>query len=54
MRASNARLYQATKLEFDVKLVKERRGIWKFKGTASVDGEEACSAEFMCAIREIV
>ena len=42
------------RLDFDVCLVKERRGIWKFKGTASVDGENACSAEFMCAIREIV
>ena len=42
------------KLEFDVCLVKERRGIWKFKGVATVDGKEACSAEFMCAIREIV
>lgn len=42
------------RLDFDVSLIKERRGIWKFKGTASVDGEEACSAEFMCAIREIV
>ncbi|WP_296044781.1 3-hydroxyacyl-ACP dehydratase FabZ [uncultured Alteromonas sp.] len=40
------------KLEFDVCLVKERRGIWKFKGVASVDGEEACCAEFMCAMRE--
>jgi|TARA_Y100001001_G_scaffold3857_1_gene4183 3-hydroxyacyl-[acyl-carrier-protein] dehydratase len=40
------------KLEFDVCLVKERRGIWKFKGVASVDGEEACYAEFMCAMRE--
>ncbi|QPG04996.1 3-hydroxyacyl-ACP dehydratase FabZ [Salinimonas marina] len=42
------------KLEFDVSLVKERRGIWKFKGTASVEGETACSAEFMCAIRDMV
>ena len=41
------------KLEFDVALVKERRGIWKFKGTASVDGDVACCAEFMCAMREI-
>jgi len=41
------------RLEFDVALVKERRGIWKFKGTASVDGDIACSAEFMCAMREI-
>lgn len=42
------------RLDFDVSLIKERRGIWKFKGTASVDGENACVAEFMCAIREIV
>ncbi len=41
------------RLEFDVALVKERRGIWKFKGTGSVDGDEVCSAEFMCAMREI-
>ncbi len=40
------------RLDFEVCLVKERRGIWKFKGVASVDGEEACSAEFMCAMRE--
>ena len=41
------------KLDFDVCLVKERRGIWKFKGTASVNGDVACTAEFMCAMREI-
>lgn len=41
------------KLEFDVHLVKEKRGIWKFKGVASVDGQEACSAEFMCAMRKM-
>jgi 3-hydroxyacyl-[acyl-carrier-protein] dehydratase len=41
------------KLDFDVALVKERRGIWKFKGTATVNGDLVCSAEFMCAMREI-
>ncbi len=41
------------RLDFIVELVKERRGIWKFKGVGSVDGEEACSAEFMCAMRAI-
>jgi 3-hydroxyacyl-[acyl-carrier-protein] dehydratase len=40
------------RLDFDVSLVKERRGIWKFTGVASVDGEEACRADFMCAMRE--
>jgi len=34
-------------------LVKERRRISKFIGTASVDGDIACVAEFMCAMREI-
>lgn len=41
------------RLEFDVVLIKEKRGIWKFSGVASVDGEEACSAEFMCAMRKM-
>jgi len=41
------------RLDFEVQLLKERRGIWKFKGIATVDGESACNAEFMCAIREI-
>lgn len=41
------------RLDFSVKLIKERRGIWKFSGTASVDGQEACFAEFMCAMRKM-
>lgn len=41
------------RLDFHVELVKEKRGIWKFKGIASVDGQEACSAEFMCAMRKM-
>ncbi|AWL12601.1 3-hydroxyacyl-[acyl-carrier-protein] dehydratase [Saliniradius amylolyticus] len=40
------------RMDLDVSLIKERRNIWKFKGIASVDGEEACSAEFMCAMRK--
>ncbi|MFC3093154.1 3-hydroxyacyl-ACP dehydratase FabZ [Alteromonas sediminis] len=42
------------RMDMHVKLIKERRGIWKFSGVASVDGEEACSAEFMCAMRESI
>lgn len=34
-------------LEMHVELVKQAHGLWKFKGTASVDGELACTAEFM-------
>ncbi len=30
-------------------LVKQKRNIWKFKGTASVDGEIVASADLMCA-----
>ncbi|GAA6184146.1 MULTISPECIES: 3-hydroxyacyl-ACP dehydratase FabZ [Alteromonadaceae] len=41
------------RLDFDVCVVKEKRGIWKFKGVASVDGQEACVAEFMCAMRKM-
>ncbi|GGD56810.1 3-hydroxyacyl-ACP dehydratase FabZ [Lacimicrobium alkaliphilum] len=41
------------RLDFDVVLIKEKRGIWKFSGVASVDGAEACSAEFMCAMRKM-
>lgn len=40
-------------IHFDVKLLKERRGIGVFYGEAKVDGELVCSAEIMCARREI-
>lgn len=36
-------------LQLSVEIVKARRDIWKFKGTATVDGELACSAEIMTA-----
>ncbi|GGW73218.1 3-hydroxyacyl-ACP dehydratase FabZ [Alteromonas halophila] len=41
------------RLEMDVELVKERRGIWKFRGVARVDDNDVCCAEFMCAMREM-
>ncbi|MEM0910249.1 MAG: 3-hydroxyacyl-ACP dehydratase FabZ [Pseudomonadota bacterium] len=40
------------RLDFHVNYLKERRGIWKFEGVASVDGKDVCTAEFMCAMRE--
>ncbi|WP_372870996.1 3-hydroxyacyl-ACP dehydratase FabZ [Shewanella sp.] len=40
-------------LHFEVKMIKERRGIGVFYGEAKVDGELVCSAEIMCARREI-
>ena len=33
----------------DVEFLKERRGISRFTGVASVDGDVVCSAELMCA-----
>ena len=41
------------RLDFAVTVIKERRGIWKFHGIASVDGNEVCNAEFMCAMRKM-
>lgn len=41
------------RMDLDVELIKERRGIWKFSGYASVNGQEACSSEFMCAMRKM-
>jgi len=34
-------------LQLDIELARHAHGLWKFKGVASVDGELACSAEFM-------
>lgn len=41
------------RVDFHVHFVKERRGIWKFTGTAEVDGELAATAEIMCARRNM-
>lgn len=38
---------------FEVDVIKERRGIWKFNGRASVDGATACTAEVMIARNEL-
>ena len=35
-------------LRLDVKLVKQKRNLWKFFGEASVDGELIVSADIMC------
>ena len=37
----------------EVKFLKERRNMWKFYGEAKVDGQVVCSAELMCARREL-
>ena len=40
-------------LVLEVKFLKERRNLWKFYGEAKVDGQVVCSAELMCARREL-
>ena len=35
-------------LKLDVEVLTVKRGIWKFKGTASVEGKVVTSAELMC------
>ncbi len=40
-------------LQLRIDFIKERRGIWKFSTQATVEGQLACSAEIMCAEREI-
>ena len=37
----------------EVKFLKERRNLWKFACEAKVDGQTVCTAELMCARREL-
>ncbi|MBN8431136.1 MULTISPECIES: 3-hydroxyacyl-ACP dehydratase FabZ [Microbulbifer] len=41
------------RLQLESQVVSERRGIWKFAGKASVDGELAASADILCAVKKI-
>ncbi|MDH5445859.1 MAG: 3-hydroxyacyl-ACP dehydratase FabZ [Gammaproteobacteria bacterium] len=41
-------------LVLKVTYIRQKRGIWKFDGEASVDGNVVCSAELMCAEREMI
>lgn len=53
----NARFKQPVipgdQLRLEVEFVKQMRGIWKFNGKALVDGKVVCSADLMCAEREV-
>ncbi|VAW98810.1 3-hydroxyacyl-[acyl-carrier-protein] dehydratase, FabZ form [hydrothermal vent metagenome] len=40
-------------LKLKVNYLKRKRGIWKFKAAATVDDEVVCSADIMCAEREV-
>ncbi|MGH8455705.1 MAG: 3-hydroxyacyl-ACP dehydratase FabZ [Stenotrophobium sp.] len=39
-------------LTFYVEVLKQKRGVYKFRTTASVDGELACEAELTCVIKD--
>lgn len=41
-------------LRLEVQYVKRMRGIWKFTGKATVDGDTVCTADLMCAERDYV
>ena len=41
-------------LKMDVQILRNARGIWKYKATASVDGQLAVEAELMCTMRNAV
>ena len=36
-----------------VEILRQARGIWKFKASASVDGQLAVEGELMCTMRSI-
>ncbi len=40
-------------LHFSVTVLREKRGIWKFDATATVDGKTVCTAEVMIAKNEL-
>jgi len=40
-------------LKLEVKLVKNKRNLWKFSGEATVDGELVVSADIMCVDQEM-
>ena len=40
-------------LVMEVAITLNKRGMWKFSGKASVDGQVACEAELICTVRRI-
>ncbi|WP_035373147.1 3-hydroxyacyl-ACP dehydratase FabZ [Pseudoduganella violaceinigra] len=40
-------------LKMDVEILRNARGIWKYKAVGSVDGQIALEAELMCTIRSV-
>lgn len=46
-------VYPGDTMHLHVDFIKERRNLWKFYGEAKVDGKVVCTAELMCARREL-
>ena len=40
-------------LKMDVEIVRNARGIWKYKAVGTVDGQVAVEADLMCTIRSV-
>ncbi len=40
-------------LHLEVRIQRVSRGVWKYKGVASVDGQLAAEADLMCALRSL-
>ena len=40
-------------LKLEVKIERRSRGIWKYRGVATVDSQVVCEAELMCTLRQI-
>lgn len=40
-------------LIMEVAITLNKRGMWKFSGKASVDGQVACEAELICTVRKL-
>lgn len=40
-------------LILEVRIVANKRGLWKFSATARVDGQVAAEAELMCTVRQL-
>jgi 3-hydroxyacyl-[acyl-carrier-protein] dehydratase len=40
-------------LKLEVEILRNARGIWKYKAVASVDGQTAVEAELMCTMRSV-
>ena len=40
-------------LEIEARIIRGRRGIWRYECEACVDGELACSAEIMSALKKV-